>query len=86
MIGVLATLYTVLGGMEAVIWTDVLQAFVLWGGMLFALFLGASEVGGMAEVWNTVLSEGKADVWRGGVSFTELATWSVGCRSMRLSN
>ncbi|MCH2111749.1 MAG: sodium:solute symporter, partial [Planctomycetes bacterium] len=27
--GVLATMYTVLGGMEAVVWTDVLQVFVL---------------------------------------------------------
>ena len=32
--GVLATLYTVLGGIEAVIWTDVLQVFVLLGAAL----------------------------------------------------
>ncbi len=32
MMGLLATLYTVLGGIEAVIWTDVLQTVVLLGG------------------------------------------------------
>ena len=30
--GVLCTLYTVLGGIEAVIWTDVIQVIVLMGG------------------------------------------------------
>ena len=32
--GVLATFYTVLGGIEAVIWSDVLQAVLLLGGAL----------------------------------------------------
>jgi SSS family solute:Na+ symporter len=32
LIGLLSTVYTALGGMEAVIWTDVLQAVVLIGG------------------------------------------------------
>lgn len=37
LIGVLATIYTVLGGMYAVIWTDVLQSFVLFGGIIFCI-------------------------------------------------
>ena len=35
--GVLATLYTVMGGIEAVIWTDVVQVFVLAAGVIVAL-------------------------------------------------
>ncbi|MEX2015571.1 MAG: sodium:solute symporter, partial [Candidatus Hydrogenedentales bacterium] len=35
--GVLATLYTVLGGIEAVIWTDVLQVVILLAGVVVAL-------------------------------------------------
>ena len=35
--GVLATLYTVMGGIEAVIWTDVLQTIVLTTGLLLAI-------------------------------------------------
>ncbi len=37
--GVLSILYTVLGGIEAVIWTDVLQVFVLLGGALLSLVI-----------------------------------------------
>lgn len=37
--GVLATIYTVLGGIEAVIWTDVLQTIVLMSGAILALFM-----------------------------------------------
>lgn len=35
--GILSILYTVLGGIEAVIWTDVLQVVVLLGGALLSL-------------------------------------------------
>jgi len=50
LIGVLSTIYTALGGMEAVIWTDVLQAVVLIGGAFAALaiIIGALD-GGLRE-------------------------------------
>ncbi len=34
-IGVVTIVYTLLGGMEAVIWTDVLQSIIMIGGLLF---------------------------------------------------
>lgn len=37
--GILSILYTVLGGIEAVIWTDVVQVIVLLGGALLSLIL-----------------------------------------------
>src|SRR5690606_39201443 len=37
LIGILATAYTVLGGMYAVIWTDVLQSVVLFGGVFLCI-------------------------------------------------
>ncbi|MHC4460971.1 MAG: sodium:solute symporter family protein [Planctomycetota bacterium] len=39
LMGILSTVYTVLGGIEAVIWTDVLQGFVLVGGAFAALWI-----------------------------------------------
>ncbi len=42
----LCTIYTVLGGIEAVIWTDVLQVVVLLGGALISLFIIAGGVEG----------------------------------------
>ncbi len=49
--GLLATLYTVLGGIEAVVWTDVIQVVVLLGGALLSLgvILGGLE-GGASQV------------------------------------
>jgi len=43
--GVLATVYTVLGGMEAVVWTDVSQTVVLLGGAIAALLIAVGGVG-----------------------------------------
>ncbi len=39
LMGVLSILYSTLGGLEAVVWTDTLQTFVLLGGALFSLGL-----------------------------------------------
>lgn len=51
LMGILSTIYTVLGGMEAVIWTDALQAVVLIGGALAALVIIAHALpGGFAQI------------------------------------
>jgi len=39
LMGIIATAYTAFGGIKAVIWTDVIQVFVLVGGALLALLL-----------------------------------------------
>ena len=44
--GLLCILYTVMGGMEAVIWTDVLQVVVLVGGALLCLVLIPGRIDG----------------------------------------
>ena len=44
--GALCILYTVMGGMEAVIWTDVLQVVVLMGGALLCLVLIPTQIEG----------------------------------------
>lgn len=38
-LGVITIFYTLIGGMEAVIWTDVLQGFVLWAGVVVSIGL-----------------------------------------------
>ena len=59
LMGVLCIVYTVLGGIEAVIWSDVLQAFVLFGGALLILFSCASGVdGGMGELFSRASTDG----------------------------
>ena len=51
LMGLLSTIYTVVGGMEAVIWTDVLQAIVLIGGAIIALgIIIANLDGGFSDL------------------------------------
>jgi SSS family transporter len=48
--GALCIVYTVVGGIEAVIWTDVVQAFILMGSAFFSLFYLLAQVhGGLSE-------------------------------------
>jgi SSS family solute:Na+ symporter len=37
--GVITSFYTVLGGIRAVMWTDFIQSFVLWGGAIICLIV-----------------------------------------------
>jgi SSS family transporter len=49
--GVLATIYTVLGGISAVIWTDVVQVAVVFGGAILSIVILCMNVpGGLAGV------------------------------------
>ncbi|HVX00891.1 MAG TPA: sodium/solute symporter [Candidatus Babeliaceae bacterium] len=52
MTGLLTTIYTFLGGIKAVIWTDTLQLFILLGGIFVVIGTGISGVhGGFSEVF-----------------------------------
>ena len=54
-IGVIAVVYTTLGGMRAVIWTDVAQFFILFGGALFTVAHVMTDTGtGLGAWWQTM--------------------------------
>ena len=58
--GILSTIYTVLGGIEAVIWTDVIQTIVLVGGALIALIIIIGQVdGGFSTIIESANKQGK---------------------------
>lgn len=59
-IGLLTTVYTTLGGMKAVIWTDVMQFFVLFLGQLAIGWIAMSHIpGGLAGTWDIAAAAGK---------------------------
>ncbi len=43
-IGVVTIIYTLMGGMEAVIWTDVMQSIIMIGGILFVGYILTTEI------------------------------------------
>ncbi len=75
--GVLSTLYTVLGGMEAVIWTDVAQAIVLWGGLFAMLAVVIADVGGLAPLIETAQQGHKLTMFNWNWQTTEMAAWLI---------
>jgi SSS family transporter len=69
--GLLATLYTVMGGLAAVLWTDVVQFITLIGGaMVMAVFLvhlspdGAAGIIAFARDKNHLQLDGSVSLWR----------------------
>lgn len=62
-VGVVTTIYTVLGGMRAVIWTDVAQFVVMFGSIVAILaVVWTSMDQGPAEVWEIAQAGGR-DAW-----------------------
>nr|CAB3266301.1 sodium/iodide cotransporter-like [Phallusia mammillata] len=51
---VICIVYTTLGGMKAVVWTDTLQTFVMLAGMVAAFIKSTSDVGGFTNVWDAL--------------------------------
>jgi SSS family transporter len=76
--GILAMIYTVLGGIEAVIWTDVLQAVVLVTGAIMALVLVFMDAeGGVAGVIAMAQAEDKFHTFNWTWDYTVAAVWVV---------
>ena len=59
-------IYTVIGGMKAVIYTETLQAIVLILGSVIITYLGLQEIGGWNELRNIVIAESPNhfNMWR----------------------
>ncbi len=76
--GVLCTVYTVLGGIEAVVWTDVMQVVVLLGGAVLSLgIIVASVDGGLSELLVAARAEGKLRVAHWTWDPTVASVWVV---------
>ena len=62
---ILTGVYTIFGGMRAVLYTDAIQAFILLGGAIFITFFGLSQLGGFSELKTVIgAEEAKFALWR----------------------
>ncbi|WP_022835526.1 sodium:solute symporter [Salisaeta longa] len=55
-------LYTILGGLRAVLYTDLMQVFVLIGGSVMVTLIGISQLGGWTEL-QQIAGESFFDMW-----------------------
>lgn len=74
--GILSILYTVLGGIEAVIWTDVIQVFVLLGGALIALIILYLDLG-IETITHEIGVYDKLKILDTNLSFNSPTLWVV---------
>nr|KAF6308467.1 solute carrier family 5 member 6 [Myotis myotis] len=58
-LGIVCTVYTALGGLKAVIWTDVFQTLVMFLGQLAVIIVGSAKVGGLKRVWDVASQHGR---------------------------
>lgn len=77
-VGVLSTIYTLIGGIEAVIWTDVIQVVVLMGGALLVLVIILFSLDGdFISNFELASKQGKFNLVDLNFSFQEPTIWVV---------
>ncbi|XP_017848103.1 sodium-coupled monocarboxylate transporter 1 isoform X4 [Drosophila busckii] len=59
---IICTFYTCVGGLKAVIWTDVIQSFVMYGSILTVCIKGTYDVGGLGVVLQRNNDSGRLNV------------------------
>lgn len=76
--GICIVIYTVMGGIEAVIWTEVVQAVIKTGGALAIIWIVASQIdGGLGRVIETGINDHKFDLGTFFPDFTTSSFWVV---------
>ncbi|MEN6452623.1 MAG: sodium/solute symporter [Prolixibacteraceae bacterium] len=79
--GLWSIIYCSMGGLKAVIWTDTIQTFILFGGAIFSMIvIILSLEGGWNEFFSVALANHKFKIinWNwSSVSFTTTAFWVI---------
>jgi len=76
LMGGFTIVYTAMGGMKAVIWTDVVQVIVKMGGAIFAIgFIIWSLKGGLPEFWSLAQAEDKMHLLDFSFDLTKATVW-----------
>lgn len=77
--GAFVAVYTVLGGIEAVVWTDVIQTIVLIGGGLFCIAIIIAGIpGGLGTIIETAWQADKLSLGDFGQGGYQPASWQPG--------
>lgn len=78
LMGVLSLVYTMMGGIEAVIWTDALQVVVLLGGAILAIFIIIFHIpDGFSGIISEAASAGKFSLGSLDFNLKQSTVWTV---------
>ncbi|MFT5466093.1 MAG: SSS family solute:Na+ symporter [Verrucomicrobiales bacterium] len=77
-VGIFISLYTIAGGIGAVIWTDVIQTVVLWiGGIVCFITVVWQLPGGVGQIFEVGAQREKFNMGSLGFNLTEKTFWTV---------
>lgn len=62
-VGIVCTFYTTIGGMKAVMWTDVVQIFLMFLGLIGVIIKGSFDNGGFTPIWNSMYEHDRIEFW-----------------------
>ena len=62
--------FTLQGGLKAVVWTDVFQSVIMLAGLVIVAVTGSIEVGGLQKVWEINREHGR-------INFFEYVSWQI---------
>ncbi|XP_042858819.1 sodium-coupled monocarboxylate transporter 1-like [Penaeus japonicus] len=76
--GSICTFYITIGGVKAVVYTDVIQTLVMFFGVLAVVIVVCSNMGGIGEVWEVAGQGGRLEFFNLDTSpFTRHTLWST---------
>ena len=77
-VGIFISIYTIAGGIGAVIWTDVVQTIVLWlGGIICFVVIAMKLPGGVGQIFEIGAQNQKFDVGSMDFNLSERTFWTV---------
>lgn len=74
-IGVVCTFYSTIGGMKAVLITDVFQAILMFASVYLIIIYAAVQAKGVDVIWNTAVEGGRINFLNFSPDPTERHTW-----------
>ena len=76
LMGLVTIIYCTMGGVEAVIWGDVVQGCILVGGAIFAaLYLWGNTEGGFSGAWQLAVDNDKMRLFLWGWDYRRVTFW-----------
>ncbi|XP_049839536.1 sodium-coupled monocarboxylate transporter 1-like isoform X3 [Schistocerca gregaria] len=67
--------YTCVGGLKAVVWTDVIQTVLMFVAVILVIVKGTFDVGGLGTVWQRNMDSGRIELPDLGFDLTARHSW-----------
>lgn len=74
-IGIICTFYSTIGGMKAVLFTDLFQSFLMFAAIFAVIISAAIDAGGLGKIWEVAEQGNRLEFWNFNPDPTTRHTW-----------